>query len=143
VKKLVLTMALFLGLSIEAQSANVCTNDNLMGEWTGKYIVASPLFVGACTVVFDNNLIPSGKCDNLTDGESVDIFDGIATISKRCNVKASMTFNNSSKMSTIVKMTADKQHMSGTLVSSLNGKITKGKITLQKTGGLSCQVVHD
>ena len=142
-KKLVLTTALFLGLSVQAQSATVCTNDNLMGEWTGKYIVASPLFVGACTVVFDNNLIPSGKCDNLNDGESIDIFDGTATISKRCDVKARMSFNNSSKMTTVVKMTADKQHMSGTFISSLNGKITQAKMTFQKTGGLSCQVVHD
>lgn len=142
-KKLVLMVTLFLSVNaVVAQSATICTHDNLVGEWSGKYIVASPLFVGTCSVVFDNNLIPSGKCDNLTDSESLDIFDGIASISKRCDVKGNMRFNNNLKMATTMKMATDKQYLSGNFTLSLNGKITKGKVTFQKTGELSCQVNH-
>ncbi|MGB4497182.1 MAG: hypothetical protein WBI40_00655 [Methylococcaceae bacterium] len=139
-KKLALTAALFLGLNMTAQAAKTCTNSDLTGEWGVEYFVSSPVFVGTCTIVLDNNMVPSGKCVNVNDTEETDVFDGIGTISKTCNVKTSMTFNNGLKISTVSKMAADKQYISGSFTSSMKGKITKGKITFHKTGDLSCQV---
>lgn len=141
-KNLVLISTLFLGFSSAVNAKIVCTNDNLVGEWTAKYILSSSAAVGTCTLVFNSNLVPSGSCDNFTDTESVNIFDGIGSISKSCSVKSKMLFDNGSKISTVTKMTADKQYMSGTFNVASGGKISKGKITFQKTGELSCEVTH-
>ncbi len=140
-KNVALTVALLLGFNASVQSATTCTNDDLTGEWSGKYIVSTPAFVGTCTIVFDNNMVPSGKCDNFNEGESSDVFDGVGSISKRCDVKSRMTFNNGLKMDNTLKMAPDKQYMSGTFVSNMNGKITRAKVTFKKTGELSCQVI--
>ena len=140
-KKLILTTALLLGFNTAAQSATTCTNDDLIGQWSVKYIVSSSAFVGTCNIVFDGNMVTSGTCDNIGDTETSEIFDGLGTISKRCGVTGKMTFNNAARMSVATKMTADKQYMTGTFSSNTGGKVSKGKITLQKTGELSCSVV--
>ncbi|MEQ1621318.1 MAG: hypothetical protein ABL919_07905 [Methylococcales bacterium] len=127
-------------LTVPVQAAVTCNAGDLQGQWEIKYYVTRPQQVGVCTVVFDNNLVPSGSCENLTYDLQSDIFDGEAQISKSCNASGKLLLNDGQKISFTGKMKADKQTLSGNIASRLNGYLIKGTANLRKTAELSCQV---
>ena len=139
-KKLVLAVMMW-GFSVGVNAATTCTNADLQGEWSVKYIIPKPAQVGECTITFDNNLKPSGHCENLTYNVSADAFDGNVTIAKNCVVKGTIYATNGQSVTLNMKANPNNQTISGAMVSK-NGNYTfKGTATFTKTGYLSCSVI--
>jgi hypothetical protein len=128
-------------ISVGANAATTCSNADLQGEWVVTYIFSKPAQVGECTIAVDNNLRPTGNCENRTFYSSSEVFDGNLTIAKNCVVKGTAYSTDGESMALNLKANPNNQTMSGVITSKIGKFTVKGTAKFTKTGDLSCSVI--
>jgi len=140
-KKIYLVIILLLGSAMANAATTTCTNNDLKGEWIFKYISKNAPDVGTMDWSFHDDLSVTGSVQSITLDEKSDVFDGNATISNKCAVKGTVTFDTAAIATLNLILVPSTKKISGSITVKIDGRSRLATVTATRKGSAVCSGV--
>lgn len=137
-KKIYLVIILLWSAIANAATMTTCTNNDLKGEWIFKYTVKNPSEVGTLDWSFHDDLSVTGRAQSITLDTQSDVFDGNATISNKCAVKGTVTFDTAAIATLNLMLVPSTKKISGSITVKIDGKSRVATVTATRIGSAVC-----